>query len=369
MIKVNNVYYMLAFSYKVLNEKNKRFYEEEIFDSIYDLFAVLLTEGITQQIKKGLLCEYKEITEDLNLVRGKINITDSIKKNTKIHHKLSCTYDVYLVNSTFNQIVKTAILYLLRSKKIQDRERFQKLKKCLFYLEEVDEITSLSSISWSHLSFHKNNISYRLLIEVSRLILNHLYIGANTGKLLFSEYLEDKAMATLYENFLRAFLQRNYKEFEITSEKRMWPYLKDTAIGFEKHIPAMKTDISITDKKRKKKLIVDAKFYQSIFSSFYDKESFHANNMYQIFSYVKTENLQFTGKVSGMLLYAKTKEESIGWNEMEIDGNRFVITDIDLTKNFFVIEEKLHAIMKWFKEECSGYELAKKYNKNMYRNE
>ncbi len=39
MIRVQNVYYMLALIYKKLNEKEIKKYDQEEFENLYDLFA------------------------------------------------------------------------------------------------------------------------------------------------------------------------------------------------------------------------------------------------------------------------------------------------------------------------------------------
>ncbi len=346
MIKVNNVYYMLAYIYKTLNKKTDRFYNEEEFPSIYDLFAELLIKGIHKQIKRGLNKDYKEKLENIVNIKGKIEITESIKQNTIMSHKMTCCYDEYVVDSYFNRIVKTTASYLLKSKKIQEKKRSNALKKTIYYFSEVKEIYPISSIRFQNLTFNKNNESYKFLLEICRLVLQHLYIGSENGKLLFHEYLEDKAMASLYESFLREYFKSNYKNFQVFVEKKEWPYDKTKTIGNIKNLPKMKTDITIFDKEKQTKLIIDAKFYQSIFSQYFDKDLFNASNMYQIFSYVKTENQVCKGKVLGMILYAKTENESIGWNEFVIDGNTFVITDIDLMGDFSLIDTKLQDIIE-----------------------
>ena len=81
MIKINNVYYMLAYSYKTLNPKDKKYYAEEKFDNIYDLFAVMIDQCVNRQIRRGLVKEYITKNDNLKSLRGKIKISESIKKN------------------------------------------------------------------------------------------------------------------------------------------------------------------------------------------------------------------------------------------------------------------------------------------------
>lgn len=62
-----------------------------------------------------------------------------------------------------------------------------------------------------------------------------------------------------------------------------------------------------------------------------------------------------------MLLYAKTGNESIGWNRFIIDGNIIVITDLDLNTSFDKIEEKLCDIIDWYHNKIDDQYMSEKY--------
>ena len=54
----------------------------ENFENIYDLFAAILSIGIGKQLKRGLSKEYISIVEDTKSIKGKINISESVKNYT-----------------------------------------------------------------------------------------------------------------------------------------------------------------------------------------------------------------------------------------------------------------------------------------------
>ena len=73
---------MLAYAFRTLNEEcveEKVKYEE--FENIYELLCVMLTQGINKQIKRGLNREYISKSETMSLLKGKINISESIRAN------------------------------------------------------------------------------------------------------------------------------------------------------------------------------------------------------------------------------------------------------------------------------------------------
>ena len=57
-IFIRNIYYMLAYAFQVLRQKNYDDVAAEDFDNIQDLFAAILAKGVSQQIKQGLHREY-----------------------------------------------------------------------------------------------------------------------------------------------------------------------------------------------------------------------------------------------------------------------------------------------------------------------
>ncbi|MBR0070201.1 MAG: hypothetical protein IJP97_06875 [Synergistaceae bacterium] len=82
MIRIKNIYYMLAYAFSVLNESGYRNIALEEFDNTAELFAAVLACGISVQLKRGLGREYIRIIEKLSSLRGKIDINESIKTRT-----------------------------------------------------------------------------------------------------------------------------------------------------------------------------------------------------------------------------------------------------------------------------------------------
>ncbi len=355
MIRVQNVYYMLALIYKKLNEKEIKKYDQEEFENLYDLFAELIINLVQKQIKKGLNHDYQSFNDELALVKGKINLAETIKRNSKVRHQVICNYEEYTLNSYLNKIIKTTIQFLLNSKKISDIQRKQRLKKIKTYFNDVEEIKTPKRIEWKAIKFNKNNDSYRFLIKICELILKDLYVGPDEKELFLMNYKEDRLMANLYESFIRAYYERKAKV-----EKKDLFWQMEIISGKKENIPKMQTDISFLDHNNQINLIIDAKFYCKIYQEFYEKEKFNSNNLYQMYAYLKKSGNE---QGEGLILYAKTEGKSIGWNEFIVDKNKLVITDLDLSGNFTLIESKLNDILDWHLKKIPSLEMNKKYNK------
>ena len=77
-ILIQNIYYMLSYAFQVLKQENYREIAGEPFENIQDLFAAILAKGIAQQLKRGLYREYIPKAESLSVLRGKLDIQETL---------------------------------------------------------------------------------------------------------------------------------------------------------------------------------------------------------------------------------------------------------------------------------------------------
>jgi 5-methylcytosine-specific restriction enzyme subunit McrC len=68
--------------------------------------------------------------------------------------------------------------------------------------------------------------------------------------------------------------------------------------------------------------------------------------MYQIFTYVKNQDVASTGKVAGLLLYAKTDEAITPDCDFVIGGNKISVKTLDLNVEFRLISLQLDQILE-----------------------
>ena len=340
MIPVQNVYYMLSYAFRVLNEQGYKSIETEEFHNVAELCAAILTKGVSLQLKRGLGKEYISETQALSSPRGKIDVTASIKDLSKVKGQLVCTYDDFSVNSYMNMIIKTTMELLLKSKISPARKK--DIKKQLVFFGEVDTL-DIHTINWS-MRFNRNNQSYRMLVSVCHLVIKGLLQTKSDGSTKLMDFLDDQQMHHLYEKFILEYYNTEYKHLKVKASASMMDWQVDD--GFRELLPKMKTDITLTCGDRT--LIIDAKYYGQNLREQYGKASIPTDNLYQIYTYVKTKENELSGvphkKVAGMLLYAQTKDEGAFNNEYQMMGNRICVRTLDLSGDFSSIKRQLDEI-------------------------
>lgn len=338
MIRIQNVYYMLAYAFQVLNEQGYRDLAAEKFENTAELCAAILACGVRRQIRRGIGKEYMQKTETLPVLRGKMDVSETIKTMSIQRKRLVCTYDEFSVNFSMNQIIKSTMLLLIRSD--IKRSRKKELRKLLVYFNEVDEI-DLHNINWN-IQYNRNNQTYRMMISICYLVVKGLLQSQSDGSVRIMDFLDEQRMHRLYEKFILEYYRREHPM--ITAKPARIPWQLDDDMN--EMLPVMQTDVMLTY--REKTLIIDAKYYGHSTQVQYDRHTIHSGNMYQIFTYVKNKEAELSGRphqVSGMLLYARTDEEIYPDNEYRIMGNRIEVRTLDLSGDFALIRKQLDAIV------------------------
>lgn len=346
MIRIQNVYYMLAYAFQVLNEQGYKNIATEDFENTAELCAAILSRGISTQLKRGLGKEYISKTESLSSLRGKIDMSESLKTQTFLKKQMICLYDDFSVNSYMNRIIKSTVTLLLGTDISKSRKK--ELRKLMVFFSEVDSI-DLHTVNWN-VQYNRNNQTYRMLISICYLVVKGLLQTQSDGSTKLMDFLDEQRMHRLYEKFVLEYYRREHPE--LTAEASQIPWQLDDDMSAM--LPVMQTDIMLSQGNRT--LIIDAKYYSHSTQKQYDKHTLHSGNLYQIFTYVKNKEAELSDQpheVSGMLLYARTDEEVYPENEYRMSGNRISVRTLNLDRDFGDIKAQLDSIAEMYFESVS----------------
>ena len=340
-IYIQNIYYMLSYAFQILKQEDYKQVAGEKFDKIHDLFAAILEKGVSRQVKQGLYREYVLMQEELAVVRGKLNMQDTIALKVQSKQKLACEFDDFSEDNLYNQILKVTIECLIRAKDV-DAKRKQALKKLLVFFGNVKDICT-DHIQWSRLIYQRNNRNYELLLNICYLLLNGMLQTTEQGKYKLLAF-SDEHMEKLFERFILAYYKEHHKELNPSAPQIEWNLSQKSDSAMIQFLPKMKTDIVLT--KDGKTLLIDAKYYSKSMIENYDKATLRSAHLYQIFAYVKNLDKESTDNVSGLLLYAKTEEEVFPDGEpVLIGGNSIGARTLDLNQDFSVIRQQMEEIV------------------------
>ena len=331
---------MLSYAFQELKRRNYEDIDKEDFERVQDLFAEILYKGMSMQLKQGLYREYIEKHDTLPLLKGKLDIRETIRNRVQRKSVLSCEFDELSENNIFNQIIKTTACILVREKTVS-RIRKVQLKSLLPFFDGVDEVNPFT-IRWNMLRYQRSNQTYKMLMNICFFVLEGMLMTDESGAYKMTTF-SDEHMDRLFEKFVLEYYKVHHKDVSANTEHIEWDIdlEKSPMIDF---LPAMKTDITL--RKENHVLIIDTKYYGHTLQYSFNKATIHSNNLYQVFSYVKNEDKGNTGDIEGMLLYAKTQEEISPNLDAVFGKNRNRVKTLDLNKEFKDIAGQLDNIYK-----------------------
>lgn len=339
-IFIKNIYWMLSYAFQVLKQSNYDDVAAEEFDMVEDLFAAILAKGVAQQLKQGLYREYVTQRETRAVMRGKLDMPETIRSRNQRKQTLACEFDELSENNVYNQILKTAMLYLLKAPGVHS-ERKAALKKVLVFFDAV-EMLAPSAIQWGRLYYQRSNRNYEMLLNICYFVLDGMLQTTDKGDYQMANF-SDEHMARLYEKFILEYYSRHHRYLsDVRAAQVKWNLVGESNDPMIRFLPVMQTDITL--RLGEKILILDAKYYGRTLQQQFDKYTLHSGNVYQIFTYVKNMDKDNTGNVAGILLYAKTEEAITPDCMFNMGGNQIGAKTLDLNTDFKVIAQQLNQI-------------------------
>jgi len=164
-----------------------------ILDLYYDAF---LTE--TEKIvRHGLVKSYRNVSENLNKIKGKINFSKHILKNYLHKEKFFVEHKIYDTNNKFNQTLLKALVIL---EGLSNNPKYLvRIKKLLLDFENVRE-KNITSSWFDTLRYSRNSERYKYAVTLAKLIVLKYSPDLKGGKEDVLAIMFDMNM--LYENYI-----------------------------------------------------------------------------------------------------------------------------------------------------------------------
>jgi 5-methylcytosine-specific restriction enzyme subunit McrC len=341
MIPIANLYYVLLYAWDALEEKDLLDVHGEPQTSIFDLLAGVLHRGVDRLLRRGLDRGYLPRREDIPSVRGKVDLSATIKGGLLHRARTVCEFTELSHDVPHNKVLKATVRQLLRVKNLPQRLH-QGLKATYQRLPGITDVP-LTDRLFRSIQLHRNIQGYRFLLDVCRLIHECLIPDEAPGVLRFRDFLRDQErMHRLFERFIRNFYWHEQSTYRVRREHIRWQDIT----GDPEHLgllPRMETDVSLTSLTRK--IVIDAKFYQEPLQQRFGHDSLRSGHLYQMFAYLK--NLAGRGDVNanveGMLLYpAVSRHLAL---KFRLHGHTFHVCTINLNQHWSQIHKDLLALL------------------------
>ena len=333
MIPIRNIYYLLSYAWNKLEESELVDVSAEDESDLLNLLSSVLLNGTKTLLKRGIDRQYITENEVYQGIKGKVNITDSLRKNLFSKGLSICEFDELSADILPNQILKTTLQNLTKIPNLSLTLK-QEIRTIIYRLHEINEIILTNTI-FHQVQINRNNSFYAFLLNISELIYQNILINEETGIFKFKDFLRDKRqMARLFEEFIRNFYKVEIPEAKVFKEDLRWKMAGET----HQFLPKMQTDISI--KINDRKLIIEAKYYKETLQKYYDSEKIHSQHLYQLFAYLKNQEDE---RAEGILIYP-TVQKSLSLTYTH-EGHTIRIETLNLNQDWRGVKADLLRII------------------------
>lgn len=203
-VPIKNLLGMLEYAY---NLKSCYFLDDLVncdsLEDFYNYLATILVKKILKLIRQGLSKTYIPQTKSLSYVRGKLNITSTIKT---WNPKLTCHYKQQTSDIPENQILLYT-LYCISHHPICQPETKKLVSKAYRTLGQSITLTPYNAQDCLTLKYHRLNQQYQQLHQLCRFFLDRTMPSYNSGNYQTLPFLIN--MARLYEKFVAQWLKIN----------------------------------------------------------------------------------------------------------------------------------------------------------------
>jgi len=307
-IPIQNIYYMLGYAWNTLAQSEKVDVSKLESSEMVDLLATVLSSGTSALLRRGLDRSYQEYTDELNTIRGRVNLGESARSGKLKRARAVCSFDELSYDVLHNQIIKSSLMRLVRVPRL-DQDLKLSLIRLYRRMPGVSEVP-LTIQAFSKLQLHRNNAFYRFLLNICRLVVECVLIDERTGEYVFVDFLRDeKKMAVLFEKFVLNFYAQEQSDYKPKVEMIKWDAVTQTEHDADMtFLPGMKTDITLRSSHRT--IVIDTKYYkETLTRGRFGAPKVNSGNLYQLFAYLS--NMERSddpndANAGGMLLYPDT---------------------------------------------------------------
>ncbi|MBQ3399302.1 MAG: McrC family protein [Synergistaceae bacterium] len=263
---------MKDFPSKVFNDANLKIDRM----TLYDIFINMYLQNVRTLIKHAIKSAYVVREDNLNFFKGKLVVSEQIKRNIAHGERFYVRYDEYLVDRAENRLVKATLLKL--QEMTSSSENQKEIRQLLTAFEMVEASTNIQE-DFVHVVIDRNTKDYDVLMQWSKVfLLNKSFTtfsgDQNAVALLFP-------MEKVFESYVTQQLKKTLLDlnWNVSSQDKGY-YLFDSPQQF-----ALRPDIVIT-RNDGSKIILDTK-WKSLVDDQRVNYGILQSDMYQMYAYSK----------------------------------------------------------------------------------
>lgn len=185
-----------------------------------NLLEVFISKFLNESdmiIKRGLKSSYVTVQSNEKFLKGKLLMTQQLRKNIVNQSYFFNEYDEFMTNSAENQLIKTTLEYLLKNSR--DNNNLRIIREQLVYFEFVD-LTNSPEQTFQKVSIGRNYTYYEQTLDWCRIFLSRKSFTSFKGSSLAFAILFP--MEEIFEAYIAHIMKKSIPDANVSAQDKKY---------------------------------------------------------------------------------------------------------------------------------------------------
>ena len=185
-----------------------------------NLLEVFISKFLNESdmiIKRGLKSSYVTVQSNEKFLKGKLLMTQQLRRNIVNQSYFFNEYDEFMTNSAENQLIKTTLEYLLKNSR--DNNNLRIIREQLVYFEFVD-LTNSPEQTFQKVSIGRNYTYYEQTLNWCRIFLSRKSFTSFKGSSLAFAVLFP--MEEIFEAYIAYMMKNSIPDANVSAQDKKY---------------------------------------------------------------------------------------------------------------------------------------------------
>ena len=186
-------------------------------NNLLEVFISMFLNESNMIIKRGLKSSYVTVQSNEKFLKGKLLMTQQLRKNIVNQSYFFNEYDEFMTNSAENQLIKTTLEYLLKNSR--DNNNLRIIREQLVYFEFVD-LTNSPEQTFQKVSIGRNYTYYEQTLDWCRIFLSRKSFTSFKGSSLAFAVLFP--MEEVFEAYIAYMMKKSIPDANVSAQDKKY---------------------------------------------------------------------------------------------------------------------------------------------------
>ncbi|QPH99513.1 McrC family protein [Campylobacter concisus] len=184
---------------------------------LLEIFISMFLDEVSKLIKIGIKSDYVELEDNLKFLKGKLKISEQIRKNIVHKERFYVCYQEFSIDRAENRLIKSTLEFLYRCSKSSKNQRL--IREYLFIFDEISSSSDINA-DFSRLKLNRQTKYYEQALLWSKIFLQNKSFSPYRGNDVAFALLFD--MKALFESYVGNFIKKKLPDIILQhSEKHL----------------------------------------------------------------------------------------------------------------------------------------------------